>query len=139
VGGTLRKWRASFHDKHASFLPIFPACFSTRCNKPATGTQFSCWAMATTTRTALNGALSTQCVTLSLSPCCVAWMTSPMSGLITARRHTGDSSTGGSTNNSYVEFFIDDICMGRNNVFVPTRGSRLWISLWPTGDAKYVS
>ncbi len=32
---------------------------------------------------------------------------------------------------AYVNFFIDGIYLGTNNAFVPTRGSRLWISLWP--------
>jgi hypothetical protein len=93
--------------------------------------------MATTTRIALNGACSTQSV--SSSPTLRRLNDVSNVRLDIALRHTGDSSTGGSTNNSYVEYFIDDIYMGRNNVFVPTRGSRLWISLWPTGDAKYVA
>ena len=93
--------------------------------------------MGTTTRIALNGAWSTQ--RASSSPTLRRLGVIPHVRFDIALRHTGDSSTGGSTNNSYVEYFIDDIYMGRNNVFVPTRGSRLWISLWPTGDAKYVS
>ena len=92
--------------------------------------------MATTTRTALNGAWSTQRASSSPTLRRLNYVSNVRRDSL---RHTGDSSTGGSTNNSYVEYFIDDIYMGRNNVFVPTRGSRLWISLWPTGDAKYVS
>lgn len=34
---------------------------------------------------------------------------------------------------AYVDFFIDDIYMGTNNAFVPTRGSRLSIALWGAG------
>ena len=52
--------------------------------------------------------------------------------------HTGDSSIGGNTTNSYVNYYIDGIYLGTNNVFVPTRGVRLWVSLWPTSDAQYV-
>ena len=52
--------------------------------------------------------------------------------------HTGNSSIGGNTSNSYVHFFVDGIYLGTNNAFVPTRGSRLWISLWPTEDPQCV-
>jgi hypothetical protein len=45
----------------------------------------------------------------------------------------GDEKTYG-----YVNFFIDDVYIGTNNAFVPTRGSRLWIALWPQ-RGKYVT
>jgi len=40
--------------------------------------------------------------------------------------HTGDGNDG----SSYVDFYIDDIYLGTNNAFVPTRAGRLWIALW---------
>ena len=72
--------------------------------------------------------LSPYCRLLSLALtfyCCQCWAIFPLRLL-------------SSTNNTYVEYYIDGMYMGRNNVFVPTRGSRLWISLWPTADAKCV-
>lgn len=45
--------------------------------------------------------------------------------------HSGDDASGDITL-AYVDTYIDGIYLGRNNAFVPTRGSRLWISLWPS-------
>jgi len=41
--------------------------------------------------------------------------------------HTGN---GTGTEAGYVDFYIDDVYLGTNNAFVPTRASRLWIALW---------
>ena len=43
------------------------------------------------------------------------------------------AGTPGDVTSAYVDFFIDDIYMGTNNAFVPTRGSRLSIALWGAG------
>ena len=40
--------------------------------------------------------------------------------------HTGN----GTASPGYVDFYIDGVYLGTNNVFVPTRASRLWIALW---------
>lgn len=47
------------------------------------------------------------------------------------------SGTPGNVTSAYVDFFIDDIYMGTNNAFVPTRGSRLSIALWGAGWNGY--
>lgn len=44
--------------------------------------------------------------------------------------HSGEF---GNATSSYVDFYIDDIYMGTNNAFVPSRGSRLSLSLWGAG------
>ena len=40
--------------------------------------------------------------------------------------HTGGRGAGGAR----VDFYVDDVLIGTNNVFVPTRGSRFVISHW---------
>ena len=41
--------------------------------------------------------------------------------------HTGNN---GSQNQGKVDFYFDDVYMGTNNAYVPTRGGRLYIAHW---------
>ena len=45
-------------------------------------------------------------------------------------KYSIDWHTGGGKEDSRVDFYVDDVHIGTNNVFVPTRGSRFVLSHW---------
>merc|ERR1712138_178176 len=52
--------------------------------------------------------------------------------------HTGCRNFTGPNCEKRVDFFVDDVYIGTNNVFVPTRSSRLVIALRPSSTQKSI-